>query len=89
MSGTKKRNKSIKIMRSKILKHNSTRKKNKKKINTQVNLYKNKEINTIVDNKKENNATNINLILSNLEKRKKGKLKNINYRYFNQKYYYQ
>jgi hypothetical protein len=55
-----------------------------------VNKNKQKHINHMnVDNKKEKNSVNSNLILSNLEKKKKGTLKNINYRYFNQKYYYQ
>jgi hypothetical protein len=55
-----------------------------------VNKNKQKNVNHMnVDNKKEKNSMNSNLILSNLEKKKKGTLKNINYRYFSQKYYYQ
>ena len=40
-----------------------------------------------INNKKEQNSVNSNLILSNLEKKKKGTLKNINYRYFSQQFH--
>ena len=86
---TKKRKKS-KIMKrhkssNKTLKRNTTT----RKIQGNNRLKKNKYSHMDVDNKKETNSLNTNLILSNLEKKKKGTLKNINYQYFNQKYYYQ
>jgi hypothetical protein len=83
---TKKRNKSKRNKRSKS---NITQRKTRSRP-ASVNKNKQKYINHMnVDNKKEKNSVNSNLILSNLEKKKKGTLKNINYRYFNQKYYYQ
>jgi hypothetical protein len=86
---TKKRNKS---KRNKTSKNNITQRKKRNMRSTPASVNKNKQkhINHMnVDNKKEKNSVNSNLILSNLEKKKKGTLKNINYRYFNQKYYYQ
>lgn len=88
-SVTKKRIKTIKVRRNKTSKHSMIKRKRQSTKNKKTSIKNIKQNHMNVNNKKEQNSVTSNLILSNLDKKKKGTLKNINYRYFSQKFHYQ
>jgi len=84
---TKKRNRSKRYMRNKSSKGNITQRKRQGIKNKKTSVKNIKQNHMNINNKKEHSSVNSNLILSNLEKKKKGTLKNINYRYFSQQFH--
>ena len=84
---TKKRIKTIKVRRNKTSKRKMIKSKRRGTKNKKTSVKNIKQNHMNINNKKEQNSVNSNLILSNLEKKKKGTLKNINYRYFSQQFH--
>ena len=84
---TKKRIKTIKVRSNKTSKRKMIKRKRQGTKNKKTSVKNIKQIHMNVNNKKVKTSVTSNLILSNLEKKKKGTLKNINYRYFSQQFH--